>query len=160
VHRDLKPQNVLLEGPRVVVLDFGIAKLLPAWGEHSRLTRTGAVLGTPRYMAPEQVFGEPDVDARADVWALGAMLFRMLAARAPIEAGSLGEMMRALNGPGVPELANLVPGIPAEVAALVRASLSIPREQRPVDVRRFEQVLWPYVAIPSLEGRFGRDALR
>jgi serine/threonine-protein kinase len=141
VHRDLKPQNVLLEGERVVVIDFGIAKLLPDWGHHSKLTRTGAVLGTPRTMAPEQVFGEPDVDARADVWALGSMLFRILSGRAPIEANTVGDVMRALRAGTMLDLADLVPGLPSEVLNLVRAALVIPREARLADVRRFGHVL-------------------
>jgi serine/threonine protein kinase len=141
VHRDLKPQNVMLAGERVVVLDFGVAKLLPAWGAHSRLTRTGAVLGTPRYMAPEQVFGEPDVDARADVWALGAVLYRALAGRAPIEGSTLGHVMKELGQGGVRDLAALAPGLPPSVLALARAALVVPRERRVASVADFVQVL-------------------
>ena len=141
VHRDLKPQNVMLAEGRVVVLDFGIAKLLPAWGAHSRLTRTGAVLGTPRYMAPEQVFGEPDVDARADVWALGALLYRALAGRAPIEGTTLGHVMKELGQGGVRDLATLVPGLPPDVLALARAALVVSRERRIASVAGFVQIL-------------------
>ena len=145
VHRDLKPQNVLLATGRVVVLDFGIAKLLPLWGAHTKLTRTGAVLGTPRYMAPEQVFGEPDVDARADVWALGALLFRALAGRAPVEGTTLGHVTKELLRGAVMDLAVAAPGLPQEVLELVRAALVVPRARRFAGVAHFGEVLAPWM---------------
>jgi serine/threonine-protein kinase len=141
VHRDLKPQNVMLAGARVVVLDFGIAKLLPAWGAHTKLTATGAVVGTPRFMAPEQIFGEPDVDARADVWALGALLLRVLSGRAPVEGSTIGEVTKALRHGTVPDPAVLAPALPEDVLALLRSALVVPREKRLADVRRFVDVL-------------------
>jgi serine/threonine protein kinase len=157
VHRDLKPQNVFVcapdgaatgpageavpAGARVVVLDFGIAKLLPTWGEHSKLTRTGAVLGTPQYMAPEQVFGEADVDARADVWALGALLFRALCGRAPVEGRGFGEVVRELRLGRVGDLGALAPDVPGDVVALVRSALVMERDHRVVGVERFAEVL-------------------
>ena len=82
VHRDIKPENVLLEADEAVVADFGIARALhEAGGE--RLTETGLSLGTPGYMSPEQVTGESGVDGRADVYAVGCILFEMLAGRPP-----------------------------------------------------------------------------
>jgi hypothetical protein len=89
VHRDLKPENLLLEGghiDRVKVLDFGVARL--ARGELEQLTMTGEMLGTPGYMAPEQARGLADVDARADVYSLGALLFHCLTGHMPFEGGS------------------------------------------------------------------------
>ncbi len=141
VHRDLKPSNVFVtdEG-RIVVLDFGIAKLLPEWGKHTKLTRTGAVVGTPRYMAPEQVFGET-ADARADVWALGAMLFHALAGRAPIDTDRLGDVMKTIQSGALPDLAALAPALPPDVLGLVRAALTIDRQRRLHDVGAFETVL-------------------
>src|SRR5215510_7676593 len=92
VHRDLKPENIFLSrgpaGERVVkILDFGIAKLTALDGEAMRSTgiTTSTVLGTPAYMAPEQVFGESDLDHRADIWALGLLLYQCLSGVLPTE---------------------------------------------------------------------------
>jgi serine/threonine-protein kinase len=82
VHRDIKPENILLQDGRPLVADFGIALAVQQAGG-SRMTQTGMSLGTPQYMAPEQAMGERSVDARADVYALGAVTYEMLAGEAP-----------------------------------------------------------------------------
>ena len=85
VHRDLKPDNIFLQGyptePRLKILDFGISLLLAADERRKRLTQAGEVFGTPQYMSPEQAQGKPDVDARADLFTLGAILYEMLTGR-------------------------------------------------------------------------------
>jgi len=97
IHRDLKPENIFLTrgsaGGKdgVKVLDFGIAKLTAQEGDaaSSGITHTGAVMGTPYYMAPEQVFGEKAIDHRADIWALGVILYECVSGRKPIGGSSL-----------------------------------------------------------------------
>jgi len=130
VHRDIKPENVLLQGGHALVADFGIALALEhAGGE--RLTRTGLTLGTPQYMAPEQAAGERVLDARVDVYALGAVLYEMVAGVPPFVADSREAILRMLREPPV-ALATHRADVPAQVDAAVRRAL----EKRPGD--RFE----------------------
>ena len=130
VHRDIKPENVLLHGGHALVADFGIALALEhAGGE--RLTRTGLTLGTPQYMAPEQAAGERALDARVDVYALGAVLYEMLAGVPPFVADSREAILRMLRDPP-PPLAMLRPDVPPAVDAAVRRALAkVPGERFP-----------------------------
>lgn len=142
VHRDVKPENVFLCGSEVLVLDFGIAKDVGLQGSSDTsppsLTSTGAVLGTPHYMAPEQIFGDKDIDARADVWALGVMIFECVAGSRPTEGESLGQVLKRITTETLPTLASLAPDAPASWSTLVSAMLTKAREGRPTldDVRR------------------------
>jgi serine/threonine-protein kinase len=101
------------------------------------MTETGTMLGTPYYMAPEQVFGEGDVDARADVWALGVMLFECLAGRKPFEGENFGQVFKAITMGAAPSLADACPGAPGELVDLAARMLSTERADRPAigDVR-------------------------
>jgi serine/threonine-protein kinase len=141
VHRDLKPENVFLVGdspslddPRVKVLDFGLAKLTATEGDVAstgRLTKSGFVLGTPLYMAPEQVATDPDVDTRTDVWALGVMLYEALAGVRPIEAKNLTSLVRAIADPKIVPLQKRAPSLPKGLAKLVGKMLSKSKKDRP-----------------------------
>src|SRR6266849_645612 len=95
VHRDIKPANVLLSGEHALVTDFGVAKAVAASGKDSTLTSLGVALGTPAYMAPEQAAGDPHVDARADLYAVGVVAYEMLAGRLPFTASSPQAMLAA-----------------------------------------------------------------
>jgi dienelactone hydrolase len=115
VHRDIKPENVLLSGSHAIVVDFGIAKAVG----HARdvtLTSEGTSLGTPAYMAPEQAAGDGTVDHRADIYAIGALLFEMLAG-APAFSGTFQQVMMDRLSKDAPSLA---PRCPAASPALVR----------------------------------------
>ena len=82
VHRDIKPENVLLSGGHAIVADFGISRAVAEAGG-DKLTQTGMAIGTPAYMSPEQIGGDPDVDARSDLYSLGCMLYEMLVGQVP-----------------------------------------------------------------------------
>ena len=123
VHRDVKPENVLLQGGHALVADFGIALALEnAAGD--RLTRTGITLGTPSYMAPEQAAGSNAIDARTDVYALGAVLHEMLAGESPFAASSQAEVFRKVMHEPVAALATRRADVPSQLDAAVRRALS------------------------------------
>jgi serine/threonine protein kinase len=137
VHRDLKPDNVFLvpdpevvTGERVKLLDFGIAKLLTDTGGLAKTT-TGAIVGTPYYMSPEQCEGSRSVDAKSDLYALGIILFQMISGRLPFEGGGLGGILGAHQFVPAPGLRTVAPDAPAEVEAFVARLLSKAPAERP-----------------------------
>jgi WD40 repeat protein len=132
VHRDIKPANIWLEAsdggpPRVKLLDFGLAR---SWSDNAQLTRSGMIMGTPAYMAPEQASGE-EVDARADLFSLGVVLYRMLTGTSPFARGNTIAILHALalDTPKPPREVN--PQVPAELSALVMRLLEKKPERRP-----------------------------
>lgn len=137
VHRDLKPENVMVkwlgEGkPHVKILDFGMARLLSG-GPGTPLTRKGAVFGTPEYMPPEQAMGQP-VDARADQYAFGVMLFEMIAGGRPFKAKNPLEMLQKQIREAPPKLVELAPGTPPHVQAAVEKMMAKKPDDRFTDV--------------------------
>jgi serine/threonine-protein kinase len=156
VHRDLKPENIFLvrahdgDGePEVKVLDFGIAKLGASLdlAQTGAVTGTGAVLGTPYYMALEQAYGEKDVDHRADIWSLGVVIYECLVGRRPIEGDNFGQIVKFLNHGTIPRLAEVAPHVPADLDTLVFRMLQRAREDRPQDLREVSVVLRRYTTI-------------
>ena len=131
VHRDIKPDNVLIADGEALVTDFGVAKALSAAvteGE-SGLTSLGVALGTPAYMSPEQAAADPHVDQRADIYALGCLAYEMLTGQPPF-VGRTAQALLAAHATETPELAERRrPGIPPELAALVMRCLA----KRPAD---------------------------
>ncbi|MBX7197273.1 MAG: serine/threonine protein kinase, partial [Sandaracinaceae bacterium] len=133
VHRDLKPGNMFLTrrsdgSTRVVLLDFGISKFVENAGQG--FTSTTGLMGSPSYMSPEQFQNPRDVDARTDVWALGVILFRMLAGRAPFVAFSVPALVVQVLREEPPRLRSLRPDVPPLLEALVAQCLQKPREAR------------------------------
>jgi eukaryotic-like serine/threonine-protein kinase len=132
VHRDVKPSNLWLQAPggRVKVLDFGLAKPLDA---RVAVTLTGAVIGTPAYMSPEQARGER-LDHRTDLFSLGAVLYRLCGARLPFEGPTTMSVLMALGTEDPPPLRELNPDVPEPLAALIHQMLAKKREARPSSV--------------------------
>jgi len=130
VHRDIKPENILLENGRAVVADFGIAAAVNSSGSE-KLTMTGMAIGTPHYMSPEQSGGE-NVDGRSDLYALGCMLFEMLAGSPPFSgANAMAIMSRHMMDP-VPNITTVRPTVPRHVTeAIARAMAKHPSDRYP-----------------------------
>jgi serine/threonine protein kinase len=139
VHRDLKPDNMFLStdgGPRtpvvIKILDFGIAKLVSGNNDGNvNKTRTGSMLGTPAYMSPEQARDASAIDDRADVYALGCILFEMVAGRPPFVRPGAGEVMIAHVIEPPPTLSSLVPEVDPKLEALVSQMLEKDPAARP-----------------------------
>ena len=135
VHRDLKPENIAVEwtpeGPFAKVLDFGIAKMHDELdAAASRLTMSGAFIGTPRYVSPEQCSGL-EVDARSDVYALGCVLYELLAGRPPFVGGSAAEVLMQHRNTAPRPLREIVGGIPDAIGAVVLRALTKDPDDRP-----------------------------
>ncbi|MGE0708416.1 MAG: protein kinase [Planctomycetota bacterium] len=128
LHRDLKPPNTILRPDgSPVLLDFGLAREVDA----ERMTRTGEVLGTLRYMSPEQADGRADLDGRADVYSLGAILYELLAGEPPwVEESGVQLLLRVLTGPDAAPPSALNPGVPPALDALVARAMAREREER------------------------------
>jgi eukaryotic-like serine/threonine-protein kinase len=160
VHRDLKPENIILSPhpdggrPSVRVLDFGIAKLADDDSDASVKTRTGSLLGTPAYMAPEQCKGAARVDHRADQYALGCILFEMLSGRPPFWAAGAGEVVAQQIYESPPWLSEVASGVDPALDELVMRLL----DKEPD--RRFESARALRTALERLmiHGDGGADA--
>jgi tRNA A-37 threonylcarbamoyl transferase component Bud32 len=153
VHRDLKPQNLFLAktvggSPKVKVLDFGVAKSLISSGAGG-LTQTRAMLGSPLYMAPEQMRSARDVDARADVWALGVVLYELLTNHWPFEAESMPELcLKVVSEPPTP-ISKYRADVPLEMAQLIERCLEKDADKRFANAAEVASALEPMAPAAS-----------
>lgn len=128
VHRDVKPENILLHGGHAMVADFGIALAVSA-AAGGRMTETGLSLGTPHYMSPEQATAEKEITARSDVYSLSSVLFEMLTGQPPHLGGSAQQIIMKIITEQAPPVTQLRKSVPANVAAAVAKAL----EKLPAD---------------------------
>jgi len=151
VHRDIKPDNVLLSGHTAVVTDFGIAKAIAAAADGAlgaTLTQLGTAVGTPTYMAPEQAAGDPSTDHRADIYAFGCMAYELLAGQPPFAGLPPHKLLVAHMGETPKPVSDLRPDCPPALAALVMQCLAKDPASRPATATELLQRL-DAVASPS-----------
>jgi tetratricopeptide (TPR) repeat protein len=146
VHRDIKPDNVLLSSGSATVTDFGIAKAISAARQdgttgQATLTQVGTSIGTPTYMAPEQAAGDPNTDHRADLYAFGAMAYELLAGHPPFQASTPSRLLAAHMAEPPRDLRTLRPETPPQLADLVMACLAKDPGDRPQQAGDLVRVL-------------------
>lgn len=137
VHRDIKPSNIMvLPGGRAKIMDFGVARV-----QKSRVrTQTGVLLGSPKYMSPEQVGGHP-ADLRSDIFSLGSMLYEMAAGRPAFVAADLGELLNAIRHAAPPPPSTINPLVPQQLDAILARALQKNPERRYQDAREMAEAL-------------------
>ncbi|QES53313.1 hypothetical protein DEJ51_02830 [Streptomyces venezuelae] len=136
VHRDIKPANIMVHGPAeadVTICDFGIARLAEETG--TALTATGAAIGTPTYMSPEQARGDGRIDGRSDLYSLGCMLYELLAGRPPFTGSGLSVLSQHLTDEPAP-IRDLRPAVPEGLERLVLELLAKEPAARPADAQQ------------------------
>lgn len=153
VHRDLKPANIMLvdgdEGEQVKVLDFGIAKVLSQ--TNTQITQTNAVIGSPKYMAPEQVKQDP-IDGRADIYALGCVLYHLICGAPPFDSGTTVQLLMAHVGQAPKPLRVRRPEVPELVEQVVMRCLEKEPEDRYSDIDAFKVALRMALAVVDADG--------
>lgn len=146
VHRDLKPENLLLQtrgdgGDLVKILDFGIAKLKNNDHRPEAATRTGITLGTPYYMPPEQARGQKELDERADIYALGVILYELLSGRKPHNGENYNAILYSILMQAAPRIETFRPDLPPELAAVVHRAMAADANERYSSVSELGQAL-------------------
>ena len=142
LHRDVKPENILLAGGRALVADFGLARAIGA-ANYQKLTDTGVLVGTVYYMSPEQIRDDRDLDQRTDIYALGCILYEMLTGEPPYTGRGLTEVAgRILQGP-VPSVRHLVPDVPPGLDAAIGRALAKRATERFGSMAEFTAALPP-----------------
>jgi serine/threonine-protein kinase len=155
LHRDVKPENILISDGHAVVADFGIARAISVAGDHE-ITTAGVALGTPTYMSPEQAVSEASLDGRADIYALGCVLYEMLAGEPPFHGHTPRAVMARHAVDVVPALRTLRPSVPPTVEAAVVKALAKSPADRFGRARDFGEVLETASSLAKVERQTSR----
>jgi len=147
IHRDVKPENILLQGERCVLADFGVARAVDAAGE--RLTETGFALGTPAYMSPEQAAADRHLDPRSDIYSLGCVVYEMLAGEPPFTGRTAQALIARRLADPVPDLCT-VRDVPRQVEQAVRQALARAPADRFADAPAFARALEAAASAPGV----------
>ena len=165
VHRDLKPENIFLcsgdSGYEIKLLDFGVAKVRETSSvvlDEKGLTRPGSLMGTPEYMAPEQMFTAERVDHRADLFSAGVILYEMISGRRPADGDSPQQIISLVAAGRVTSLSELMPELPMALASLVHRAMHAHVEQRFDSAAAMRQALAAFSEGVSFPGRQALDA--
>src|SRR3954447_26101965 len=152
IHRDIKPENILLESDQAVVADFGVARAISAAGE-DRLTETGLALGTPAYMSPEQATASRDLDGRSDLYALGCVLYEMLAGQPPFVGATAQQLLARHAIDPVPPLRTVRDTVPESVErSVIRALAKVPADRFPTAAAFSEALTSPRDTVVTPSG--------
>jgi protein kinase-like protein len=161
VHRDMKPENVFLardaNGREMVkLLDLGIAKALVPEANTPALTETGAIVGTPYYMAPEQAMGVADIDGRADLYAVGGILYTLLVGKTPFSASNVLALLRMIVDTDPIPAEKIRDEIPLELGGVIRKAMARARNERFADAKSFLEALAPFATLIMPRHDLGR----
>ncbi|HTT67087.1 MAG TPA: protein kinase [Gemmatimonadales bacterium] len=158
IHRDIKPENIMLQSGHAVVADFGIARAVDAAGG-ARLTETGMAIGTPSYMSPEQAAGDRDLDGRSDLYALGCVLYEMLAGQPPFTGPTVESVIHQHLAAEPRSITQIRPAVPDEIAGVLQRALAKNPADRFNPVAQFAEALGQRRAPAAASGRRPRRRL-
>jgi eukaryotic-like serine/threonine-protein kinase len=142
LHRDVKPENILLAGGRALIADFGLARAIGA-ADYAKLTETGVIVGTLYYMSPEQLREDRDLDQRTDIYSLGCILYEMLSGGPPYTGRSLTEVASRILRASVPSVRRLRADVPASVDQVIARALAKAAAERFTTMQELAAALPP-----------------
>src|SRR5687768_8918427 len=141
VHRDVKPENILLRNGQAVVADFGICRAITHASDVDPITLAGMAVGTPQYMSPEQAAGEREIDGRSDVYSLGCVLYEMLVGEPPFTGRTAQAVIAKRFGGVVPPIRVVRPSVPVDVERAVLRALALDPKDRFQTAAQFVEAL-------------------
>src|SRR5512133_1216719 len=140
LHRDVKPENVLLAGGHALIADFGLARAIGA-ADRRKLTSTGVIVGTVHYMSPEQLLEQRDLDQRSDIYSLGCILYEMLTGGPPYTARTITDLVSQILSATMPSVRTVRPEVPAGVDAVISRAVAKKAENRFGSMEEFSAAL-------------------